>query len=81
MIAWLLDKLFGPREWSVIIDREPWGTEVYACITSRVVPSDEVLATGLRRKAAFRFARQHPLAARPPQHQSCRCTLKEIPPC
>jgi len=73
----LLDCVFGPREWSVVIDRYHWGHEVYACVTSRVVRSDEVLATGLRRKAAFRFARHHPLAARPPQHANCRCTLKE----
>jgi hypothetical protein len=53
----LADRLFGPRDTSVIRDD---GGEIYACPTSRVSVSggDTVLAADLRPRAARRLAKR-----------------------
>lgn len=75
--AWwerLVDRLYGPREWSVIRD-DGYVPDVYAVITSRVVRSDTHLAVGLRRREAIAYAVRH--RPPPPRHFNCRCTLKD----
>lgn len=79
--AWwerLVDWLYGPREWSVVRDGfSVITTEVYACLTSRTVLSDTLLAVGLREREARAYARRH--QPPPPQHVNCRCSLTRTP--
>jgi hypothetical protein len=50
----LLDRLLGPREWCVIINKgAPWATPI-----SLAHPTDTILRAGLRQGAASRLARR-----------------------
>lgn len=55
-MGWNLDWLLGPREWLVVDDGGQSVDPIYPIIAPRRLNSDRVLASGLRRREAFRMA-------------------------